>query len=723
MKETTIDRAKEKGKPDQGKVEDVKFQLIPGGETVPGPGELHLRPCVPGSRFDRRLALLMMERGPEAFAQGVGPIQKILVQADPTLDDMLAVTFLLQLLAGERLAAGCRAFALHAAEVREGLKSTALPLHDSLEGIYLAIRSEAGIDLGQMEDGQQFLADWSRLATRIMEAAQAGHNPHSTPLFANDPEFFRARTYLTHDEDVYRQQDVPGGDRWRVFLPGTPAERAGLILRQPRSRLWKYWAREDPQAPGGKGYHFLGVFERPHHWRFSTDPVQRVRIDSLAGVLQQEEETADPCGAGKDRWYDGCRHGYTLVAAPHAGTRLSDDQVLAAVRCWARGEPVVAGTAAAAPVHAEAAAMGTVLEWVDQIALRFDSAWRTGNPPRIADFLDGIFGDRRAALLLELVKIDMERHCTRGTPRSFDDYLAEFPELQDLDRSPPAKLIEHEKSLRPSHIGKYPVVKELGGGGQAKVYLGIHPTLGIQVAIKLSRGMSLGGGADVCNQVRSEGRILAELDHPNLARVYDLDIHHGRAFLVMEFVLGRNLAQASKEKKFTPQQAANLLAQVARAVAILHQKGIIHQDLKPQNLVLDDRGRPRIIDFGLARIRQAWTDELGQPQGGTPAFMAPEQACGEIDLLGPACDIFALGAILYFLLIGQPPFGGSNRAEVLDRVRRCDFDRTALRKAGVSRRLEEICLHALAKVPGDRHSSALDLADDLDQFARRSRKR
>jgi serine/threonine protein kinase len=165
-----------------------------------------------------------------------------------------------------------------------------------------------------------------------------------------------------------------------------------------------------------------------------------------------------------------------------------------------------------------------------------------------------------------------------------------------------------------------------------------------------------------------------------------------------------------------------LVARLARALALVHRKRVIHRDIKPRNILIDEIGEPRLIDFGLARLRSAWTDPSATTWGGTLAYMAPEQARREHERIGPRSDIFGLGAVLYFLLTGRPPFVGETQEEIWDRARRCDFDAGALRAAGVPRRLGRICLKALAADPADRYATAGDLADALESFLRRPRR-
>jgi len=292
-----------------------------------------------------------------------------------------------------------------------------------------------------------------------------------------------------------------------------------------------------------------------------------------------------------------------------------------------------------------------------------------------------------------------------------------FPPLETNDWEPAPSTVPS----RPQSIGKYLVLDELGRGGQADVYRALNTALSREVVIKLGRRPCEPSGADR-DRLLAEGKMLAELDHPHLARVHDLDFHDGHPFLVMEYVRGRTLQQHAKEQRPTPRQAAALVAQLARAVAVAHHRDIVHQDLKPNNVLIDEAGRPHVIDFGMARMVHGWADRRMQPEGGTAAYMAPEQARGETERITARSDIFALGGILYFLLAGQAPFRGRNWHEGIERAGRCDFDRQALRAAKVPRRLEAICLRAMAAEPGDRYARAEELAADLERYVSRPRR-
>jgi serine/threonine protein kinase len=210
---------------------------------------------------------------------------------------------------------------------------------------------------------------------------------------------------------------------------------------------------------------------------------------------------------------------------------------------------------------------------------------------------------------------------------------------------------------RPTAIGKYLVVGELGRGGQAQVFRALHPTLGRDVAIKWSHHAA---GQDSLNLLLREGKVLSEFDHPAIVRVFDLDVHEGRPFLVMEYVRGSDLEQYAGRHSFSPRQAAALVARLARGLAVAHARGIIHQDIKPGNILVDEAGQPRLSDFGLARWEHQWAkDNSQQPSGGTLGYMAPEQLA-DSNAVSAASDTFALGGVLYYLLTGQCPREGAN---------------------------------------------------------------
>ena len=173
----------------------------------------------------------------------------------------------------------------------------------------------------------------------------------------------------------------------------------------------------------------------------------------------------------------------------------------------------------------------------------------------------------------------------------------------------------------PATIGKYFIVGILGQGAQATVYRAIHPVLHQELVIKYARKPVSGNQEERTSLIR-EGRILADLEHPNLARVIDLDFHEDRPFLVMEYHRGVNLEQFASRHKPSPRAAAALIAPLARALGAAHRRNVVHQDMKPANILIDETGKPYVLDFGLARLQNSWNASTDQPDGGTIAYMA-----------------------------------------------------------------------------------------------------
>jgi len=289
------------------------------------------------------------------------------------------------------------------------------------------------------------------------------------------------------------------------------------------------------------------------------------------------------------------------------------------------------------------------------------------------------------------------------------------PTISRLCSDPPATAPPQQTAGDPEKIGKYLVVSTLGSGGQASVYRAVHPTLDEQVVIKLSSRTLDAADAAENDRLIGEGRILCQLKHSNIGRIYDLDFFERRPFLVMEYVRGRSLDQYRRDRiRLKAREIADLSAKVARALEAAHRLGIVHQDVKPQNIVIDENDEPKLIDFGMARLNGAWTQGQRQPLGGTIHYMSPEQARSESSRITGLSDVFALGAVLYFLITGAPPFAGTARDELLSRASNCRFDRGALEKADVSPRLKQITLRAMAAKPEDRFAGAKELAEALE---------
>jgi serine/threonine-protein kinase len=267
-------------------------------------------------------------------------------------------------------------------------------------------------------------------------------------------------------------------------------------------------------------------------------------------------------------------------------------------------------------------------------------------------------------------------------------------------------------------IPGYEVESVLGRGGVGIVFKAWHLRLHRPVALKM---LLAGAYAGLPELARFQREVEAEagLRHPNIVQVYDVGEHEGRPYFTMEFVEGGSLAETFSGTPQPARQSAVLVATLARAVQVAHQGGIVHRDLKPANILLAGDGTPKITDFGLARRLQG---EVGLTQSGavlgTPSYMAPEQAQGKPQAVGPGTDIYALGAILYELLTGRPPFRGETAAETVQQVLFQEPVAPSRLNAKVPRDLETICLKCLRKETQRRYASGAALADDLQRYLR-----
>lgn len=269
-------------------------------------------------------------------------------------------------------------------------------------------------------------------------------------------------------------------------------------------------------------------------------------------------------------------------------------------------------------------------------------------------------------------------------------------------------------------IGGYAILEEIGRGGMGIVYRARQRGLGRIVALKM---MLSPHGERERARFRTEAESTARLSHPNIVQIYEVGQEGDRPFLSMEFAAGRSLAKQLAGALLGPRAAAELLLTLSRAVAYAHEQGIVHRDLKPENIVLAGDGTPKITDFGLAR--QLLSADVAQhprseafPSGavvGTPNYMAPEQY-EPGSRVGPAADVYALGAILYEALTGRPPFRGETALDVWELVRWQEPVSPRRLVPKVPRDLETICLKCLAKKPKQRYASAAALADDLRRY-------
>jgi len=264
----------------------------------------------------------------------------------------------------------------------------------------------------------------------------------------------------------------------------------------------------------------------------------------------------------------------------------------------------------------------------------------------------------------------------------------------------------------------YELLEEIGRGGQGVVYRARQKSLNRTVAIKII-GISHGRTKAHLKRFRLEAEAAAKLNHPFVVPIHEIGQRKGRCYFSMGLVEGGRLDQIAKREPMSPRQATEVIAKLARTVHYAHQHGIIHRDIKPGNILLDTKGEPHLTDFGVARLLETENDATCTIEvSGTPSYMAPEQAHASNGHVSSATDVYGLGAVLYQLLAGQPPFTGGTPFETVRLMLETEPRQPRLLNPKVDRDLSTICLKCLEKDPKRRYSSALALAEDLEHWLR-----
>ncbi len=295
---------------------------------------------------------------------------------------------------------------------------------------------------------------------------------------------------------------------------------------------------------------------------------------------------------------------------------------------------------------------------------------------------------------------------------------AELPTIAERPAAvgprPPANATTNAAADAGKTIDRYVVIDELGRGGMGVVYRAYDPNLDREVAVKQIRNAAAFGESEALVRFHREAKLVARLRHPAIVSVYEAGEHDGLPFIVMDFVRGRSLSEIFRARSMPPPELARVVATLARALQHAHDHGVIHRAVKPANVLLDEDGEPRLLDFGLSRDQGAGSITSPDLVIGSPNFMAPEQADPSLGPIDPRTDVWALGGVLYHGLCGALPFQGESPAQVIKRVLLDDPVPPAEVAPGVPAGLSAIALRCLEKDAARRYPSAAAVAEDLD---------
>jgi serine/threonine protein kinase len=265
-------------------------------------------------------------------------------------------------------------------------------------------------------------------------------------------------------------------------------------------------------------------------------------------------------------------------------------------------------------------------------------------------------------------------------------------------------------------FGDYELLEEIARGGMGIVYRARHASLDRIVAVKMLLFGPL-SSPEFVKRFRAEASAAASLLHPNIVAIHEVGVHQGQQYFAMDYVEGQSLAKLLANGPLPARRATSYLKTIAEAIHYAHERGILHRDLKPSNVLIDANDQPRVTDFGLAR-RLEGDSELtvtGQVLG-SPNYMPPEQAVGRRGKVSRRSDVYSLGAMLYHLMTGRPPFVGEALTDTLEQVLNSEPVSPRLLNPSVPRDLETICLKCLEKETDKRYATAQALADELGRF-------
>lgn len=370
---------------------------------------------------------------------------------------------------------------------------------------------------------------------------------------------------------------------------------------------------------------------------------------------------------------------------------------------------------------------------VDALCDRFESQLVAGEEPEIEQFLAEVDESVATHVLRELLALELAYRAKTGETLNRHEYRKQYRErfkdqaavvdtaIDGFDSDTAVFLdADQGRSQRqlpvPFEFGNYVVLEEIAQGGMGVVYKARQKNPDRLVALKMIRTGELAGDEEVA-RFEAEANAAAWLDHPNIVPIYEAGELDGQHFFSMGYVEGRGLDERLQDGPIAPRETAKLVFAIADAVQYAHEQGVIHRDLKPSNVLLDSDGVPRVTDFGLAkRVDADRSLTLPGEAMGTPSFMPPEQARGDLERIGPRSDVYSLGATLYCLLTARPPFQASSVMETMRQVVEQDPVSPRELNRAVERDLETICLKCLEKESDRRYATAAEVSAELQFF-------